>query len=499
MFPNENNFETEFTFENELKTEIEESPFRILILGDWSGVSAKPEIGQRRLVEIDRDNFDQVISQYNVNLKFVSPDADTDDFSLSFEKLDDFHPDRLFYSVTLFEKLRDLRRRLQNPQEFNSAVREILTYSEPESVDSPAAQAEYENQLNDSANLLDEILSQKTVSDQRVFAETTDSKEFNSFLKDIIQPHLVKIDYKKQKELINVIDKSIGSLMRKILHYKAFQNLESAWRGLDFLVKNTETSSDLKIYIFDVCKTELAEHLKEYDNLFDSPFYKTIFQNDFTWAIINANFSFDLSVDDIALLIRLTKTSASNQAPLVSHLFLNAFDSSGSDNDFSNWTVLKNDSARKLWTTLRSQSESEYLGLLPTRFLARLPYGEDTEPLEEFEFEEFSFQAEDKKYLWANPCFVFSYLIAKTFYSFGWDISRNYYKETDLIPNFFYRLNDETVLQPPLENKFNLNETEKLLGLGLMPLITYKNSNIVRLVKLMSLSQEMDGLSGQWK
>ena len=500
MFPNENNLEAEFTFDDKLSAEVEEMPFRMLILGDWSGDGEKSEIAQRRLIEIDRDNFDEIINQYNINLKLHFSDDESESLSLDFKKLDDFHPDFLFNQVSLFKNLRSLRKRLLNPQEYNDAVKEIRAYSEPQqSPDFVSAPGERVKQPDDSTDLLDKILSRETSSEYNNNAVTVDSKGFNRFLRDVIQPHLVNVDLDKQAEFVKVIDESISSLMRKILHHKSFQNLESAWRGLDFLVRNTDTGSDLKIYLFNINKAELSEHLKIYENLFDSPFYKIIFQNDLniSWSILSADFCFDFDVKDIASLIRLTKMSAVNQVPFISYLPVAKTDSAN-ENGYSDWTINQSEDARKLWTTIRSQAESEYLGLLTTRFLARVPFGVGTEPTEYFDFEEFGSNAAANEYLWANPCFIALYLIAKTFHRYGWNIQRNLFKEIDNLPAHIYQVNNETALKLPLENIFNLQETEKLLELGLMPLVAFKDTNIVRLVQLKAIARDVDWLSGQW-
>src|SRR5687768_14442400 len=112
MFPSDTDFESKITLENQATPLDDELPFHILMLGNWSGENSVVDLAQRRPVMIDRDNFDEIIRKLNVRLNLDLYGDGTNLLSLHFTELDDFHPDNLFRKVTLFEDLRDIRRRL---------------------------------------------------------------------------------------------------------------------------------------------------------------------------------------------------------------------------------------------------------------------------------------------------------------------------------------------------------------------------------------------------
>src|SRR5215203_1769451 len=121
MFPTDNNFESEFTFEHSAAPVSDDPPFNILILSDWSGSSDKKALNERVPVIIDRDNFDEVLKRFNVELKLDFQGDENKVLHLRFKELDDFHPDNLFRNVSLFSDLREIRRRLLNSDTFDKA------------------------------------------------------------------------------------------------------------------------------------------------------------------------------------------------------------------------------------------------------------------------------------------------------------------------------------------------------------------------------------------
>ena len=122
MFPSDSNNETSVTMESEKTGVIDEPLFRILMLGDWSGDAEKSELHRRNPLEIDRDNFDDILKKLRVRLEL---EAEGGGLTLEFQGLDDFHPDELFKQVPMFSDLRDLRRRLNNESTFKFSITAI--------------------------------------------------------------------------------------------------------------------------------------------------------------------------------------------------------------------------------------------------------------------------------------------------------------------------------------------------------------------------------------
>ena len=163
MPPINSNLETQFTFETEATPIPDNSPFKILLLGDWSGSAAKTDLSQRQPIEIDRDNFDDVMKRLKVNIELDIFNNESNS-TLSFNEIEDFHPDQIFNSVPIFADLSNLRQRLLNKNTFEKAAQEarfLLNQTKDNSLQEFTAEPISGTSSEiDSRNLLDRILSQ---------------------------------------------------------------------------------------------------------------------------------------------------------------------------------------------------------------------------------------------------------------------------------------------------------------------------------------------------
>jgi len=148
---------------------------------------------------------------------------------------------------------------------------------------------------------------------------------------------------------------------------------------------------------------------------------------------------------------------------------------------------------------LRGIPEAEYLGMTIPRFLARLPYGRESDPLETFQFEEFEGAPKHDDYVWANGCFIAALLMAQSFSSFGWQMDKRFLQDVEQLPMHMYRSDGETIFQPCAEVLMTQNACERLMEYGLMPLISYKNTDHVKLGRFQSITDPVKGLRGRWK
>jgi type VI secretion system protein ImpC len=284
---------------------VEDQPFYMLVLGDWSSDAEKKPLAGRRVIEVDRDNFDEVVSR-------IAPVLDLDinghNISINFSSLDDFHPDQIFAQVPLFSELRELRNRLKSADTFNEAAREMrarFAGVQP----SAAVEAEPAVEEDVEGGLLGQILSQPAGGGRPKRAV---SGELAGLLDELVRPHLVNVDEDEQMSMLGVIDKASGDLMRAILHDHKFRELEAAWLGLFFLVRRAETDSNLKEFILDLTHDELSENLKSESDLSET-FLAVLIAGDppkGPWAAVIGNYGFRPVVDDVASLIRISKICA---------------------------------------------------------------------------------------------------------------------------------------------------------------------------------------------
>jgi type VI secretion system protein ImpC len=507
MLPIESDFETKFTFETEATSIADDSPFKILLLGDWSGSRVKTDLLQRQPIEIDRDNFDDVMKLLKVNVELDLFDNESDITTLSFGEMEDFHPDKIYKCVSHFAALNNLRQRLLDKNTFEKAAQDArLFFNQTVIKSSQEFASESVSNISsetDSKNLLDRILSQSPETTASPASRQSQSNEIRDLLRESLEPFLIKIDENEQSKLLNAIDTSIGELMRKILHYPYFQNLESAWRALSFTVRQIDTSADLKVYILDVTKDELSSNLKHVSNLADTFLYRILFSEaennteSSPWSLIGGNFSFDCNLEDIAALIRIAKLFASAEVPFISSMRPETLNISSFEDSDEN-IILADSEARKLWTTLRSLPESQYLGLTIPCYLARLPYGLDTDPIDSFTFEEFESYPKHDDYLWSNPCFICVILMAQTFEKYGWNPGETYVQDLEGLPFHIFQVDGETKTKPCLETPMNLKVCQNALGLGLMPLFSPGNADRVRLARFQSIAFPHKPLRGKW-
>ncbi len=512
MFPTDTDFESQVSLETEAIPVPEDPPFHILFLGDYSGRENLSENGQNlspdyRFFEIDRDNFEEVMSKLNTSLSLDLRGVGQDALTLNFKELDDFHPDRIFRQIPLFSDLRDIRKRLLNPDLFEVAAEEVRSWFEETSQDEPISdeKGKIPEQTESSGNLLDDILSD-TKTDVSAYKNQTNSLELNSFIRDIIQPHIIQTDEEEQERLVALVDESTGELMRKILHHPQFQALESAWRGLYFVVRRTDTSNDLKLFLMDISKAEIADNLKSVKDLTDSDiFQKIVIDKDRTfggepWALICGNFLFELNIEDVAALIRLAKIGNTANAPFISQIkpHMLGIESLAENPNVSDWNLSEPTDASKLWTMLRTLPEAASLGMTLPKFLTRLPYGEQTDPTEVFSFEEFRENHQHSHYLWGNSSFVVALLLAQSFSSFGWEFGQRILNELDGLPVHIYNQNGESKTKSCAEINMTHNACDTLIEQGLMPIISFRDTDILKLADFQSIAFPSKPLSCKW-
>jgi type VI secretion system protein ImpC len=418
-----------------------ETPFRILIAGDFSGRAWRENVPPSFTPKmVDRDNFDEVLAGLRVAL-------DVDGVPLSFQELEDFHPDRLYNRVPLFQKLDAL---IAEAPRAAKAVRS--------SGQSAAA----------SGGLLDQIIAEHNGEPEpasRVSIE--DANDLAAFIRRVSAGYVVPRETPEQQQREAKRNSMAQELMRRLLHNSRFQSLEAAWRALFMLVRGLNTDADLKIYILDASLPELVRGM---DTI------KRALAGVGRWGVIAANFSFGQSATDTAVLERLAGFAKSLGAPLLAE------------------ARLTDDSPSPEWQALRRSRAAEWIGLSLPRFLLRLPYGKNTSAIESFPFEEMP-ESNHSAYLWGNPAFFCADLLGQSFLQSGWKLWP-LQRRIDGLPLHVYEENDESVTKPCAEVLMTERDAEQILDAGLMPLATLKNQDAALIVRFQSIAQPATALAG---
>src|SRR5258707_872130 len=230
--------------------------------------------------------------------------------------------------------------------------------------------------------------------------------------------------------IIAEIDRKLTEQVNLILHQQDFKSLEGTWRGLHYLVNNTETGENLKIRVMNISKKDVGKTLKKYKGTAwdQSPLFKKLYEEEFgmpggqPYGCLMGDYYFDHSAPDVEMLAGIAQISAAAHAP-----FLAA--AAPSLLNMEPWQDLPNprDLAKifgtpeyAAWKSLRESEDSRYLGLTMPRVLARMPYGAKTNPVDEFAFEEDTAGADHNKYVWTNAAYSMATNINRAFKLYGW-------------------------------------------------------------------------------
>jgi type VI secretion system protein ImpC len=488
-----------------------ETPFRIAMLGDFSGranrkVLDKKTIAKRRVVVVDRDNFEEVLSRSGAGIQLSLGEGDS--LSLRFSELEDFHPDRIFQSLEIFNKLREMRGRLEDPSTFQDAAEEFGLRSrdsapEPSKPDTSSGSVARPQGNSPSGSLLDQMIEQtETRFDTNLPMRSRD--EVGAFAQRVVAKHLVSAPDPRQPQILAVIDRAIASLMRAVLHNPDFQALEAAWRAVFFLVRQLETGSQLKLYLIDISKAELAADLQSAADLRDTETYRLLVEQSVEtpgadpWSILVGNYRFGPATEDAELLSRIAQIAIRADAPFLAEASPNLLGCSSleSTSQPRDWKSPRQMS--RGWAELRHCPEAAFVGLALPRFLLRLPYGKKTSRLESFNFEEFAEAPAHEDYLWGNPAFAVALLLAQSFTEAAWEMRPGTVTEIQNLPLHVDHRDGDSSAKPCAEVLLTEDAVERLVEEGLLPLVSFKNRDHVRIGRFQSIADPPKALAGRW-
>ncbi|OZB60512.1 MAG: EvpB family type VI secretion protein [Lysobacterales bacterium 14-68-21] len=299
------------------------------------------------------------------------------------------------------------------------------------------------------------------------------------------------------------LDRKISEQLNHVMHHEDFQKLESAWRGLHYLVNNTETDQLLKIRVMNISKKELGKTLKRYKGTAwdQSPIFKKIYEEEYgqlggePYGCLVGDYYFDHSPPDVEMLAGIAQVASAAHAPFIAA-------ANSSLMGMESWNELSNprDLAKifstpdyAAWRSLRESEDAKYLGLTMPRTLARMPYGASTNPVEEFDFEEDTAGADSSKYTWQNAAYAMAVNINRSFKEYGW-CSRIRGIESggavEGLPVHAFPTDDGGVdMKCPTEIAITDRRSAELDKMGLMPLVHRKNSDMAAFIAAQSLAK----------
>jgi type VI secretion system protein ImpC len=341
----------------------------------------------------------------------------------------------------------------------------------------------------EAAKVLDQIVESTRPQDKSE-AERTKTY-FRRFLDQVIQPgQVVSNDVEANiKHWIGEIDKKLSSQLNEVMHHPDFQKLEGTWRGLHYLVHQSETGDNLKIRVLNVNKKELFRDLERAAEFDQSALYKKIYEEEYgqlggkPYGMLVGDFEFGRSAEDISLLKMISGVAAAAHAPFVAasspKMFnMERFDELPRPRDMAK---IFDSVEYAVWKSFRESEDSRYTALTLPRVLARLPYGANFKRVYEFNFEEAVDGTDHDKYAWMNAAWAYAARVTDAFAKWGW-MARTRGVEgggkVEGLPVHTFPTDDgDIAMKCPTEIAISDRREFELSNLGFLPLLHNKDTD----------------------
>jgi type VI secretion system protein ImpC len=418
----------------------ETTPLRLLLLGDFSGarVSERPPLVRRPTLRVDVDSLDDVIGRLRPTLTLSAGD-------IAFSRLADFHPDQLVARLEVFKALGEKR-------------------SQP-----PAASEDFERLLG------------KAPEGGARATNAPKATGLDALIHNIVAPHIVRDPSTETQAYLAGVDAARADALRALLHSAAFQSLEAAWRGVQWLVSNLDLDENLQLHLFDIARDELlADIVGAQGKLSETGLYRALVDRwrnvpgGEGWSAIAALIDFGPSDADIGLLAALGLIASQAGGPLLGGAERALADEDGK--------------ALAGWGALRKSEAAQWIALGAPRVLLRSPYGKRSDPIEAFPFEEFVGAPMQDGLLWGNAALALALLIGRAFMARGWDMEPGDEREIDDLPAYTFVRDGQTEMQPSGERPLTEREINQLLSAGLVPLASRRDRHAVVAIRFQSIA-----------
>lgn len=522
--------------------EKRELPFIVGILAELNGdflAEPLPPLKDRKLTEIDRDNFNKVMESIAPQLIIgkvpnLLPGAaanTTLSGTLAFNNMDDFSPVKIIGQVPDMKALYDGRARLrflQSKAEIADKLGrylDLVTNTDPANADAAAARTELTglyaagSKPEDWAKATPGPVLAKLVGpapdglalDDE--AKATHLELLGQFSTDVVSrlDELIKaaqdaaakngtIPLTGAAALIDnrvaEVDHALGLQLDAIMHADNFQKLEGTWRGLAYLVFRTETGALLKLRVLNASKKDLLDDLTKAVEFDQSALFKKIYEAEYgtyggePYSMLVGDFEFGRHPDDMTLLAKLAEVAAAGHAPFIASAYAKLFDLESFENLAKPRDLQKIFESVELinWRAFRQSEDSRYVTLTLPRVLIRLPYGPDTLPCEGVNYQEDISRdpnatvkmPDTAKFLWGNPAFVLAERITNAFSLYGWTAAIRGVEGGGLVeglPVYTYTSDDGDVeLVCPTQVAITDRREKELNDLGFMAICHCKGS-----------------------
>ncbi len=285
------------------------------------------------------------------------------------------------------------------------------------------------------------------------------------------------------------LDRLISSQLNEVMHHPEFQKLEASWKGLNYLISQSETGENLKIRVMNVSKKDLLKDMEKAPEFDQSTLFKKIYEEEFgmfggaSYGALIGDYEFGNNPQDLALLEKISQVAAAAHAPFISaadpSMFnLDSFTDLGGPRDMAK--VFQSTEYAK-WKSFRDSEDSRYVALALPHILMRLPYGQASVPVEAFNYEEEVDGTDHSKYLWGNAAYALGTRMTDAFAKYHWCAAIRGVEGGGLVqglPVHTFRTDEgDVALKCPTEIAITDRREKELADLGFIPLVHCKGTD----------------------
>ncbi|MEH0002191.1 MAG: type VI secretion system contractile sheath large subunit [Holosporaceae bacterium] len=531
----------QITYDVEIGDAIEkkELPFVVGIIADLAAKSEKKQLPlkERKFVEIDRDNFNNVMEALSPRLAFsvknvmgasaapagdkketpkkdakadAKKDAKADGkegdakeataeggdmlgIELVFSSFDDFTPIEVAKKVPVLAdaydkrvKLNDLVGRVDGNDDFVAGLQTII--------DDGALAKKVAEEAKEGANPAE---TDKILESGRLLARVTEEEK--AHLRRLVQVFAAELSLLSQPpqgdvyffvlQRVAAFDKQLSLQLDEILHHPDFQALEGSWRGLHYLVSKTETSTRLKLRFLQISYKEFGDDLQKAVEFDQSRLFKKVYEEEYgtfgghPYSCLVLDFAFERTAKDMDVLAKFAGVAAAAHAPALipAHPSLFGLESFRDVCTPRDMAKIFESSEFIKWNSFRDSPDSRYTTFVLPRVLMRPPYGKSSWPIDEFDYEEQVDGATNEKFCWGNPAFVLAERITKAFALHSWTAAIRGVEGGGLVedlPAYTFKTNSgDTELKCPTEVIITDRREKELSDLGFLALCHCKGTD----------------------
>jgi len=352
----------------------------------------------------------------------------------------------------------------------------------------PAAQAAAAEK--EEVNLLDQIVDEGRLA-RDAGARERSRDLVREFVSQVLEGEMTVS--RDAEAMINArlaqIDHLISIQLNEVLHHPQFQKLEGSWRGLKYLLDQSETSVQLKIKILNVSKRDLLRDLQRAPEFDQSALFKKIYEEEFgifggaPFASMVGDYEFGRGPEDLELLEKVSQVAAAAHAPFLTAAAPEMFNMDSYSNLDAPRDIAKifDTTEYAKWKSFRDSEDSRYVGLALPHILMRQPYGRDGVQVDAFHYEEGVDGTDHTKYLWGNAAYALGARLTNSFASYGWCASIRGVEGGGLVEGLpvhtFQTDSGDVAMKCPTEVAVTDRREKELADQGFIPLVHCKGTD----------------------